>query len=93
MPLEKEPFTSTLLEEERGDRTFNIRITKRDMEWFAPAKKFINQPKNSTAMKQLAEIGAANVLHDKKTHTILDIIQNNSRRAKRLGIAESEYRV
>ena len=91
----KEPFRSYTLDEDKNplDITFTLRITPTERVWFEEAKKFIKQPKNSTAIKQLAEIGAANVLHDKKTNTILDIILNNFRRNARIGIAESDYKI
>ena len=93
MPIEKKPFRKYRLDEEleKKDKTFTTRLTEKDREWFLPAKKFIKQPKNSTAMKQLANIGAVVVLHDKKINKILDVVMNNNRRNKRLGIPESEY--
>lgn len=77
---------------EREDDNFTIRLTEKDKVWFLPAKTFIKQPKRSTAMKQLAEIGAMVVLHDRKTSKILDVIGGNMRRNDRLGIPESEFK-
>ena len=93
--MEKKPFRKYILDEEKDpkDKTFTLRITEKDKEWFPEAKKMIKQPKNSTAMKQLAKIGAIVVLHDKKTNQILEVILNNYRRNKRLGISESEYKI
>jgi hypothetical protein len=88
--IEKEPFRKYSLKDREKIHTF--RITETEEEWFIPARKFIQQPKISTAMKQLAEIGASIVLHDKKTHRILDIIMNNDRRNKRIGINEWDYK-
>ena len=95
MTITKQPFTSYTLDESKNpnDITFTVRITPKNLEWFEPAKKFINQPKNSSALKQLAEIGAAIVLHDRSTNRIIDIVTGNKRRNERLGIAESEYKV
>jgi len=91
-----EGFKSTKLQEERDKDNaviFSIRLSDKDIEWLQPAKIFINQPKNSTAMKQLAEIGAAYVIQDKKIAKIIEVIGGNFRRNRRMGIAESEYKV
>ena len=93
--IEQEPFRPYKLEEEKSkeDITFTVRITPSEQEWFKQAKIFIRQPKNSTALKQLAEIGALNVLHDKKIAKILEVVRENFRKNKRIGIAESEYNI
>lgn len=91
-----EGFTSTRLEEEREKDNaviFSLRLSDNDIIWFQPAKEFIKQPKNSTAIKQLAEIGATVVIHDKKIAKIIEVIGGNFRRNRRIGIAESEYDV
>jgi len=88
--IEKEKFRKYELKDR--DKVFTMRITKDNEEWFIPAMKFIEQPKISTAMKQLAEIGASIVIHDKKTNAILDIILNNQRRNKRTGVSEWDYK-
>jgi hypothetical protein len=89
--IETQPFRRYKLNpEERDDQPFTIRLTDSDKVWFIPAQAFIKQPKKSTAMKQLAEIGSIMVLHDKKISKILGIVDDNLRRNKRLGIPESE---
>ena len=50
-------------------------------------KLLLHQPKDSTALKQLARIGL-NVIQDKKIADILDIYYNNDRRNKDRGIVE-----
>lgn len=93
MSIAKQPFTSYKLDEERNsnDKTFTLRLTESDKNWFLPAKKYLKQPKNSTCMKQLAEIGSIIVLHDPKMSKIIGVIMNNHRRNTRLGISETEY--
>lgn len=93
MPIEKQPFVPYKEEEERSikDKTFTTRLTASDLKWFKPAKEFIKQPKNSTAMKQLAEIGSIVVLHDKKVSQILEVVSANISRNKRLGIPDLEF--
>jgi hypothetical protein len=90
MVIIKEPFRRYNIEKE--DDNFTIRLTDKDKIWFLPAKSLINQPKRSTAMKQLAEIGA-NVLQDKKIAKIFDVVKGNSYRKYRLGIKEFDYEV
>lgn len=85
MVLEKHPFQTY----GKGTDTFNVRLSKEEREKFEEWKYLIQQEKDSTAIKQLAEIGA-NVLQEKKTKAILDIILNNYRRNKRLGIVTFE---
>ena len=92
--LEKTKFVNYTLEEERNpdkDVVFSTRLNNTDKNWFLPAKRYLKQPKNSTAMKQLAEIGAIIVLHDPKMAKIIDVVLNNSRRNERTGVSENEY--
>lgn len=93
LEMAEKPFEKKILDEDKNpsDFTFTTRLTTKDKLWFQPAKKFLKQPKNSTAMKQLAEIGAIVVLHDKKISSILDVIIGNSRRNQRLGIPNEEF--
>jgi len=95
MNLEKKPFIPYKLEEEKDkdDITFTVRITKTDKDWFEEAKKIILQPKNSTALKQLAKIGFSYVLQDQKLRDVLDEVVNNYRRNSRIGITDSEYKI
>lgn len=87
-------FIPTKLEEERGkDITFTTRITNKDLKWFEDAKRLIRQPKNSTAMKQLAQLGYYHVLHDEKISELLDIVVNNFRKNERTGITPGEYKI
>lgn len=64
-----------------------VRFNKEERHMLESGKKLINQSKDSTALKQLATIGAI-VLHDKKMVSIIDIVFNNSRKNKRTGIGE-----
>lgn len=93
--IKKEPFVNYTLEEDKNpdDKTFTLRLTPSDKEWFIPAQKYIKQPKNSTAMKQLAEIGAVVVLQDPKMSKIFGIIIGNKRRNERNGVPETEIQV
>jgi len=88
-------FIPTKLEEERDSQeiTFTTRITKEDAVWFEHAKRLIQQPKNSTAMKQLARLAYEYVLHDDKILRMLDTVMNNYRRNQRTGTTESEFKI
>lgn len=91
--LIKKPFEPKLLEEERQDLDkrdiVNVRLNSEERLKLEQAKKIIRQPKDSTALKQLALIGY-NVIHEQKTKDLLDIIFNNSRRNVRTGLTEFE---
>lgn len=91
--MDKKPFVRYKLDEEKAQETdliLNVRLSREEQDLLAEAKAFIKQPKNSTALKQLAKIGAVIVLQDQKINMILDIIQNNNRRKERLGIPDSD---
>lgn len=90
-----EPFTPTKLEEERNpdDKKFSVRIMPDEVGWFEHGKRIMQQPKNSTALKQLAKIGYELVIHDKKIMELLDTVINNSRRNQRTGVTESEFKI
>lgn len=88
--LEKKPFIPNTLWEEEGREkpdTFTIRLNKEEREQLNKDKQFLRQKKDSTAIKQLCEI-ARIVLHDPKTAAILEVVTDNDRRNKRLGIVE-----
>jgi hypothetical protein len=91
--LIRKPFEPQLLEEEKPDLEkrdiVNVRLNAEERAKLEQSKKTMRQPKDSTALKQLALIGY-NVIHDPKTKDILDIIFNNSRRNLRTGLTEFE---
>ena len=76
---------------EKPCQTFTVRITPDLGAWFLDAKKTIKQPKNSTAIKQLAEIGYKQVLHDETIKHILETVVNSSSLNERQGITDSDY--
>jgi hypothetical protein len=73
--------------EKRKEDTFTVKLNSKERQDLETWKKLIQQPKDSTCIKQLANIGAK-VIHDKKTAEILQIIMNNYRKNKRLGIVD-----
>ena len=86
----QEPFTPYKLQEDR-DRdkreTFTVSINKEERARLNEDKKILQQAKDSTALKQLAELGRI-VLHQEITGKIAQVIMSNKRRNKRLGIVE-----
>ena len=70
----KDPFRSTLLEEEKSDKygvTFTIRMNKKEMELLRESKRILDTPQNGTAVKALVEIGQ-NVLHTQLKGVVLE---------------------
>ena len=85
MPIEKPAFYKTNLAESID--TFTIRLNEAERKVLDESKKLLEQEKDSTALKQLAWIGAK-VIHDEKTAYILGTVFENKRKNKRLGIIE-----
>ena len=89
MPIENQPFVRTKLDEEQRSDTFTIKLNAEERKWLEEMKQIIEQEKDSTAIKQLAYIGAK-VLLEPKTTYILETIFDNKRKNKRLGIGQFE---
>ena len=87
-----EGFTPTRLEEDREKdkrENFTIRMNKEERFQLDEDKKVLEQSKDSTAIKQMWQIGRI-VLHDDLTGKISKEIMSNKRRNKRLGIVDFE---
>ena len=84
-------FTPTILEEDRSELkdTFTVRLNKEERGLLDDDKKLLEQPKDSTALKQLAHIGRI-VLHDPATTRIILTVFKNKRKNKRIGLVEFE---
>jgi len=67
--------------------TFTTRLNEEERQILNKSKQILEQPKDSTAWKQLALLGA-NVLHDKKMGMIIRIIFKNKQKNNRLGIVD-----
>lgn len=89
MSLEKEPFKTYILDEDKEEtgEIISLRLSKEERQLLDSDKQIIEQLKDSTAIKQLWKVGSK-VIHDTKTKEILSIILGNERRNKRLGVAE-----
>ena len=87
-----EGFTSTRLQEERDKdkrETFTISINKQDRLNLDADKRALEQSKDSTAIKQMWEIGRY-VLHHDKIGKIYQMIDSNRNRNKKSGIVDFE---
>ena len=83
--LEKKPFVR--YNEEKTRDIVPVALNVLEREELNACKKVLNQEKDSTALKQLARIGAK-VLQEEKTDYIIRAIYDNKRKNKRLGINE-----
>ena len=94
MVMERTPFTSTRLEEERQADTSQViavRFNKEDLKKLEEAGRTLSQEKVSTVVKQLIELGLL-CLQDQKTVLALDLQRENNRRNQRTGITQVEPR-
>ena len=87
MAIEQEPFT--LYHEEKKRDTFTVSLNDEQRKILEDCKKIIEQKKDSTALKQLAWIGAK-VIHEPKTKELLGIVFINKRNNERSNIADFE---
>jgi len=85
------PFEPGLLEEERSDTKdyFRVSLNKEERAELDADKRFLRQPMDSTAIKQLAELGRI-VTHEPIIRRLVLVILKNKQRNKRTGIAEIE---
>jgi len=88
MTLEKQPFRKYNLEENKQD-VLNIWLNEKDRTQLETAKAILRQPKDSTALKTLADIGFAKLVNDKAISLILDRFEAFQRRNARLGIPDN----
>ena len=83
MVIEKKPFVRYNADKKQD--SFTIYLNEQERELLNRSKEIIEQEKDSTAIKQLAWIGA-NLIEDKKISTLLGYVFKNKRNNKRLGI-------
>ena len=88
MVLEKQPFVNYKLQEEKDKekgKIFTIRLNEQELKNLRQAQRLLQQEKESTTVKQLTMFGLY-VLHDRSTAYVLDVLSDNIRKNKRLGI-------
>lgn len=88
MVIQKKPFTNYTLDEEKDKdkgKIFTVRLNEEEYLRLQEAKRRIQQPKDSTTLKILAEIGTE-VIHQEITGKVLQIVLKNIDKNERLGI-------
>jgi len=85
--LEQKSFRRYHLVQDDKRETFTVSINAYERSLLDKCKVILEQKKDSTALKQLAWIGAK-VLHDEKTAYVLASIFKNKRNNRRSGIVE-----
>jgi len=83
--IEKKPFRK--YHELKKVDSFTVRLNAQERMMLEQCKTILEQSKDSTALKQLAFIGA-DVLHEQKITRLLALLFKNKRNNERLGIAE-----
>ena len=90
--LKKKEFRKYILDEDKTDtegKIFTIRLNKDELTNLRKAQNILQQEKESTTVKQLVMFGLY-VLHDRSTAYILQVLNDNIRKNKRLGIEKVE---
>ena len=85
MTIEKIPFRKYDTKENPAD-IITIRLNESERKQLQDCKILIQQPKDSTALKTLAEIGANVVLHDYSIRVFLETLFKNKANNERLGV-------
>jgi hypothetical protein len=85
MTLIRQPFVRQTLGAEPKLDSFTIRLNSDERKQLEIDKRILGQPKDGTALKQLAAIGS-NVLHGSFFGMALQIIIENKRKNQRTGV-------
>lgn len=91
MVLEREAFTRTRLDEERSQdrgKTSGVWFNNQELIALEELAVFFHQEKESTIIKQCIEVTKAIIEGGNPTRVVRDIVFNNVRKNKRLGIEE-----
>ena len=92
MPLEREAFTRTRLDEERAkdrSKVVPVRLNKEELQALEEAGLIIEQEKISSVIKTLMNFGLI-VIHKPETQAILQAVFKNKLNNKRQGITVVE---
>jgi len=94
MSIEKKPFVNYTLDENRKEedsKVYTFRLNKEEQANLKECMVLLQQEKVSTALKQLANLGMF-VLHERSMAHILQVLADNLRKNKRIGIEEVEVK-
>ena len=92
--MEKKPFVNYTLDEEKKEedtKVYTFRLNKEEQANLKECMVLLQQEKVSTALKQLANLGMF-VLHERSMAHILEVLGNNIRKNRRIGIQEVEVK-
>jgi len=92
--MEKKPFVNYTLDEDKiesDSKVFTIRLNSEEIKNLVIAQNLLQQEKTSTAIKQLVTF-AMHVLQERSTGAILNVLENNIRKNKRIGIERVEVK-
>lgn len=84
MSIKKEPFRKYSLDENKSD-VVSVKFNTEERKEFEEWKYLLQQERDSSALKELARIGSE-VLLERKFKVANQIILNNYRKNKKLGI-------
>ena len=88
MSIVKKPFKKYNLEpKEKGFVVVSLKLNLEEQAQLVIDKKKLNQTKDGTAIKQLMRLGSKVIL-DPKLAEYMDIVSENKRKNKRLGIVD-----
>jgi len=93
--IEKKPFTSYTLDEDKKEgsgKVFAIRLNEEELISLKSAQNLLQQEKQSTCIKQLVTFGMF-VLQERSTGKILEVLTDNLRKNKRIGIERVELKI
>lgn len=91
MPIEYEPFTRTRLDEERSKdkgKTSGVWFNNEELKKLEELAVFFHQEKESTVIKHCVELASAILEGRSSEGVVRDIVFNNVRKNKRMGIEE-----
>jgi hypothetical protein len=95
MTIERNPFTSTRLEEERvQDKSvvISLRLNKKEIRDIEDAGRLLQQEMQSSIVKQLMMLGLLS-LQNEQTRAALRMTSENTRRNIQRGITEAEPKI
>ncbi len=95
MPLERAPFVTTRLEEERSRDNgvvISLRLKKDEILRVEDAGRLLNQEMQSSIVKQLMELGLL-CLQREETRAALRMTSENTRKNIQRGILEAEPKI
>ncbi|RLC36718.1 hypothetical protein DRH27_04815 [Candidatus Falkowbacteria bacterium] len=88
MTLERKPFDSLRLEEDRikdKGAVFSVWLNNKEIDELGRYKELLQQEKDSTTLKQLAELGKLLIERD-LTGEVMKLVLSNMKKNERLGL-------